>query len=111
MLTLSHKSIKSNLMKSLPILCFVTGVSFSAVAQPPSVDSLMQMLKGPLHDTLRINIRSQLINEYYQTNPDSAIKSAHELFQLSKSANFTRGMAISLIHQGRSFAEKGDYLK
>jgi signal transduction histidine kinase/DNA-binding response OmpR family regulator len=98
-------------MKSLPILCFVTAVSLSAVAQAPSVDSLIQMLKGPLHDTLRINIRSQLINEYDQTSPDSAIKSADEIFQASKSANFTRGMAISLIHQGRGYAEKGDYLK
>jgi len=94
-------------MKSLPILWFMTVLSLSAVAQPSSVDSLIQVLKRPLNDTSRINIRNLLINEFYQT----AIKSEQEIFQISKSVNFTRGMAISLIHQGRSSAEKGDCLK
>ena len=98
-------------MKSLPILWFMTVLSLSAVAQPSSVDSLIQVLKRPLNDTSRINIRNLLINEFYQTHPDSAIKSEQEIFQISKSVNFTRGMAISLIHQGRSSAEKGDCLK
>lgn len=81
-----------------------------AKGQETYVDSLQQLLKGNLNDTSRIYFQSQLINEYYQDYPDSAIKVAHTLFEDASRVNYARGQAINLIHQGRSYLIKEDYL-
>ena len=98
-------------MKILRILLILVVVSFSGKAQSSVADSLLQLVKTAVNDTSQITFRNLLINEYYESYPDSALKNAKELFQLSEALNFTRGMAVSLIHQGRSYTRKGDFLK
>ena len=63
------------------------------MAQRSRVDSLKQLLNTTSRDTVKAHLFSELSSEYAFSEPDSAFYYANEGLQLSKSINYSPGVA------------------
>ncbi len=98
-----------------PYLVLIAGTSFlwagNAFSQP-ATDSLFQVWANPsLPDSSRIDAIDELAFFYQERVPDSALYFADQLYALGQARQNQRAMAIALGHQGRHYAQKGQYDK
>jgi serine phosphatase RsbU (regulator of sigma subunit) len=84
---------------------FVQGLNAS---ENKKVDSLMQLLRGQIPDTLRVKALVDLSRKMIDY-PDSSFQYANQALLLSKKINYEFGMARSYASLGEVYNGKGNY--
>ena len=95
---------------SVIILWFFCGYYLSAHPQDP-VDSLKNILKTSIPDTLRVQVLNQLSFRLSGSNPDLGLQYAYEALELAKKNNYERGISKTYNSLGVIMRVKGDYPK
>jgi signal transduction histidine kinase len=72
-------------------------------------DSLKQLLKTEMKDTIRVNLLVNLAITYQYSKTDTALLLAQQALSLSKKTDFTKGEALSLNRIGSIFNITGNY--
>jgi len=95
---------------SVIILWFFCGYYLSAHPQDP-VDSLKNILKTSIPDTLRVQVLNQLSFRLSGSNPDLGLKYAYKALELATKSNYERGISKAYNNLGIIMRIKGDYPK
>ena len=73
------------------------------------IDSLLNCLEETTDDVLKVDLMTEISNEYHSSYPDKAIEYAIKAQKLSKEINYTRGVAGSYLQLGVVYTIKGEY--
>jgi two-component sensor histidine kinase/tetratricopeptide (TPR) repeat protein len=98
-------------MRLLPVFILVVSCLWGgkAVSQP-ATDSLLKVwANASLPDSSRIDALDELAYFYHERVPDSALYFADQLYAFGQARKDQEAMATALGHQGRYYAQKGNY--
>jgi len=82
--------------------------SLSAYSQQRQIDSIEQELtRHVAHDSLRLNLLSELSYLYYSIDPEKGIKSADEAIELARTLVDSNKIAIAYAYKGHNYSALG----
>jgi len=85
-------------------------LAISVCGQDPVIDSLKNVLKRPMVDSLRVNTLIDLAANYYRVDPREAKKIATEARDLAEKSNYPSGLAYSHKALGMSYYFQNDWV-
>jgi hypothetical protein len=95
--------------KSLLTISFIVICSISFAQDNYKIDSLENVLKKNLPDTMRLNLYQQLFKQNTYINPDKAVDYVNKQRALAKKTNNKTEFARSTFNLGVINAIKGNY--
>ena len=93
------------------ILVLISLVLQSQVSKAELQDSILSLLQGEIHDTLRIELLGELSKSMFGTNPTQAIEYANEAVDLARERNDTERLGNALKNAGLGYYYLGDFVE
>lgn len=94
--------------KILLLVCMCIGCNYVQSQNKKVIDSLMRAYHQTKHDTSKINVLCEIMDEYYD-KPDTAIVLAQRTLAWSEKVAYAKGQAYSLYHMGLGYHHKNNY--
>ena len=92
------------------LICFLFLCSKLVFAYEINIDSLYKVyLNERLSDTIRLKSINQIVSHYHYSNPDSSMKLARNMLQLSRSLGAKKWEGIALNTIGFLYQNKYEY--
>jgi adenylate cyclase len=100
-------------VKAKIFILFLSLCSFShsSFSQETKIDSLNKILRGAMHDTVRVQTLMALAEEHYLSSPAHAVKDCEEARTLSEKINYADGMSSSYGWLAFLYEQEGDINK
>lgn len=95
----------------LIILIVVSGFLVRARAQENEIDSLRNLIKKELVDSVKVDLLNSLSRVYFNGNLDTAVLTASQARDLAGSIEYKKGLAFSLKNMGIAYYLQANYIE
>jgi hypothetical protein len=93
------------------LLFLLVFISLNSYAKNRTTDSLRQLFKTELADTMRVILLYNLVYQYWYSSPDTSLVLTQQYLTLARKVGFEKGKANALYSLGTIFQIKGNYTK